>query len=92
VAEGRVPLLMTRSLLFAGAGAFEGAVTAFAGGDGLARIRLAAAENHALGQKRPVERVRGAFTNPSHARWRLEAVTPPSSRPRPPAGSQPATR
>jgi hypothetical protein len=70
VSAGRVPLLMTRSLLFAGAHAFEGAVTAFAQASSLQRIRLAAAENYARGQDKPLARVSPMFTNPAHALWR----------------------
>jgi hypothetical protein len=66
----RVPLLFTRTLLFAGAHAFEGAVTAFAGGVDLATIRTAAARAYAAGQGKPVARVQSAFTNPSDRRWK----------------------
>ncbi len=66
----RVPLLMTTSLLFAGAHTFEGAVSSFARGESLGRIRQAAAKNYARGQGKPVSRVRGAFINPSDRRWR----------------------
>ena len=69
-AARRVPLLFTRSLMFAGAHSFEGAVSAFAAGGGLAAIREGAARNHAAGQGKPVARVRGAFTNPAHGRWK----------------------
>ena len=66
----RVPLLMTTSLLFAGAHSFEGAVTAFAKGQSLRRIRQQAAANYAQGQGKSIRRVQGAFTNPSDKRWR----------------------
>ena len=69
-ASHRVPLLMTTSLLFAGAHSFEGAVSAFARGDDLASIRTAAAKNHAKGQGRTLKQVHGAFTNPSDRRWK----------------------
>ena len=66
----RVPLLMTTSLLFAGAHSFEGAVSAFANGNSLAQIRNRAVKNYARGQKKLFRRVRGGFTNPSDKRWR----------------------
>lgn len=68
--ELRVPLLMTRDFLFAGAHSFEGAVTAFAQGKSLAGIRADAAKAYARGQGKPYKRVRGAFTNPSDRRWK----------------------
>lgn len=64
-----VPLVMTTSLLFAGAHSFEGAVSAFAEADSLRDIRRAAAINHAKGQGKAYRRVLGAFTNPSDRRW-----------------------
>jgi len=69
----RVPLLMTTSLLFAGAHAFEGALSAFAGGGTLAQIRAQAARSYARGQDKPFGRAHSAFTNPSDARWRRYA-------------------
>jgi hypothetical protein len=66
----RVPLLMTTSLMFAGAHSFEGAVSAFAKKKGLAAIRRNAAKNHGIGQDKELRRVHGAFTNPSDRRWR----------------------
>lgn len=69
-APARVPLIMTTSLMFAGAHSFEGAVSAFAGGRSLAGIRRAAATNHATGQGKPLRAVWRAFTNPSDRRWR----------------------
>lgn len=68
-AEMRVPLLMTTDLMFAGAHGFEGAVSAFASGQSFNRIRAAAAENHAVGQEKSVQAVRGLFTNPADSRW-----------------------
>jgi len=65
----RVPLLMTTSLLFAGAHSFEGAVTSFARGQPLRSVRNAAARSYAAGQGKPTLRVRGDFTNPSDRRW-----------------------
>lgn len=67
---GRVPLLFTRSLLFAGAHAFEGAVTAFANGLDLGGIREGAVRAYAAGQSKPLPRVRAAFTNPADPRWK----------------------
>lgn len=66
----RVPLLFTRSLLFAGAHAFEGAVSAFAAGGTLSGIREGAVRAYASGQKKPLPRVRAAFTNPADRRWK----------------------
>jgi hypothetical protein len=68
--ERRVPLLFTRSLLFAGAHAFEGAVSAFAGGQSLAGIRESAVRAYAAGQGKPLPRVRAAFTNPADRKWK----------------------
>ncbi len=66
----RVPLLFTRSLLFAGAHAFEGAVTAFAQGQDLAGVRDGAVRAYAAGQDKPLARVRAALTNPADPRWK----------------------
>lgn len=63
------PLLMTTSLMFAGAHSFEGAVSAVAQAKTLRQVRSAAAVNHAAGQKKTYQRVLGAFTNPSDKRW-----------------------
>lgn len=68
--ERRVPILFTRSLLFAGAHAFEGAVSAFAAGEDLTGIREGAVRAYAAGQKKPLPRVRAAFTNPADRRWK----------------------
>ncbi len=65
----RVPLLMTTSLLFAGAHSFEGAVKSFARGQSLPKIRHQAASNYSKGQGKPLRKVKGAFTNPSDKRW-----------------------
>jgi hypothetical protein len=65
----RVPLLFTRSLLFAGAHAFEGAVSAFAEGKSLDGIREGAVRAYAAGQDKPLPRVRAAFTNPADRKW-----------------------
>ena len=69
-AAGRVPLLVTRDYLFAGAHGFEGAVSAFAGGGSLTEIRRGAAASYAKGEGKELRRVAGAFTNPSDPRWR----------------------
>jgi hypothetical protein len=53
----RVPLLMTRDLLFAN-------------GHGYAKIRNDAAVAYAAIRERPVEKIAGAFTNPSDRRWK----------------------
>jgi hypothetical protein len=66
----RVPLLFTRSLLFAGAHAFEGAVSGFAQGLDLAGIRDGAVRAYAEGQDKPLGRVRAALTNPADPRWK----------------------
>jgi hypothetical protein len=66
----RVPLLFTRSLLFAGAHAFEGAVSAFAEGKSLDGIREGAVRAYAAGQDKPLPRVRAAFTNPADRKWK----------------------
>jgi hypothetical protein len=68
-AATRVPLLMTRDYLFAGAHAFEGTITAFAEGGTLASLRKGAIRNYAKGQDKTEQHVGGAFTNPSHAKW-----------------------
>jgi hypothetical protein len=69
-ARERVPLIMTTSLMFAGAHGFEGAVSAFARGDKLPAIHRSAAANHAQGQKKSLRAVWSAFTNPADRRWR----------------------
>jgi hypothetical protein len=68
-APNRVPLLMTASLVMASSVAFESGVMAFLGGGDLAAIRRAGATGYASGQRRPVERLLSAFTNPSDRRW-----------------------
>lgn len=69
-APGRVPLLMTRTLLFAGAHSFEGAVREFARAGSLRRIRRSAIRAYAEGQGKTERKVGSAFTNPSDKRWR----------------------
>jgi hypothetical protein len=59
----RVPLLLTRDLLFAGSHALDGAVTAFARGGSAADIRLGASRAYADGEKKPLARVQTLFTN-----------------------------
>jgi hypothetical protein len=68
-APTRVPLLMTASLVMASSAAFETGVRAFFAGGDLAAIREAGAAGYAEGQRRPVARLRRAFTNPSDRRW-----------------------
>jgi hypothetical protein len=68
-APTRVPLLMTTNFVMASSAAMEGSVMAFLGGQDLLGIRMAGAIGYATGQRRPVERVRSAFTNPSDRRW-----------------------
>jgi hypothetical protein len=66
----RVPLLMTRDLLFANAAPLEATVMAFATGQGYAKIRMDASTAYAAIRERPVEKIVGAFTNPSDRRWK----------------------
>ncbi|MGE4178111.1 MAG: hypothetical protein AB7G65_19980 [Thermoleophilia bacterium] len=66
----RVPLLLTRDFVSAGAGAFEGALLGLAAGADLAAIRRRAAAAYADSERKTYERVESAFTNPAHARWR----------------------
>jgi hypothetical protein len=65
----RVPLLMTRDLLFANAAPLEATVLAFAAGGTYAQIRSAAVAAYAKVRERPAARVAGAFTNPADRRW-----------------------
>ncbi|HEY2748998.1 MAG TPA: hypothetical protein VGL86_30465 [Polyangia bacterium] len=62
-APTRVPLLLTRDLLFAGSHALDGALDAFARGGTLADIRLAASRAYATGENKPLARVQTLFTN-----------------------------
>lgn len=66
----RVPLLMTRDLLFANAAPLEATVLAFAAGGDYGRIRRAAIAAYAAVRERPATRVAGAFTNPADRRWK----------------------
>ena len=68
--EHRVPLLMTATLLFAGAHGFEGTVVEIARGGSFGAIRRGAAKAYGKGQDKPWKRVLSAFTNPSDRRWR----------------------
>ena len=68
-AAARVPLLFTRDFLMASAPTLEGAVMAFARGEGYAGVRSGAARGYATGQGKPVNRVTHAFTNPADPRW-----------------------
>jgi hypothetical protein len=66
----RVPLLMTRDLLFANAAPLEATVLAFAAGGGYARMRADASVAYAAIRNQPVTKIAGAFTNPSDRRWK----------------------
>ncbi|MGZ3442332.1 MAG: hypothetical protein ACXVDD_22585, partial [Polyangia bacterium] len=59
----RVPLLLTRDLLFAGSHALDGAITAFAAGGSAADVRLGASRAYAEGEDKPLARVQTLFTN-----------------------------
>jgi hypothetical protein len=59
----RVPLLMTRDLLFAGSHALDGALGAFAAAGGRDDIAHAAARAYADGEAKPFSRVAKLFTN-----------------------------
>jgi hypothetical protein len=65
----RVPLLMTRDLLFSNAAPFEATVLAFAAGNDYAAMRLDATTAYADVQKDSVKRLWGVFTNPADRRW-----------------------
>ncbi len=64
------PVLLTTSLLFAGAHSLEGAATTFARGGNQRAILKKSISNYAIEQKRPVKRIRKAFTNPSAKNWK----------------------
>ena len=68
-APTRVPLLMTRDLLFANAAPLEAAVLAFAQGGDYARIRRDATAAYADVQQEPVKKLGGVFSNPADRRW-----------------------
>ncbi len=65
----RVPLVLTRDLVFAGSHALDGAVQAFAGGGSFDDIRQAAARAYADGERKAVGRVETVFTNPGDRKW-----------------------
>jgi hypothetical protein len=67
--DTRVPLLMTRDLLFSNAAPLEAAVLAFASGGDYASIRLDATTAYAGVQKETVVRMYGVFSNPADRRW-----------------------
>jgi hypothetical protein len=69
-APTRVPLLMTSSFVMASSAALEQGVMAFLSGGDFASIRAGGTAGYARGQKRPVEKVRRGFTNPSDPRWK----------------------
>jgi hypothetical protein len=68
-APHRVPLVFTRDFLMASAGAFEGAVMAFARGGDYRAIRSGAAHGYADAGNQDVARISYVFTNPSDPRW-----------------------
>jgi len=68
-AAQRVPLLYTNDFLMASAGAFEGAVLAFASGGGYRAIRQGAAQGYATAGDHDITKIGGVFTNPSDRRW-----------------------
>lgn len=68
-APTRVPLVFTNDFLMASAGAFEGAVVAFAGGGDYRAIRVAAAHGYAVAGNHDEKKIGGVFTNPSDRRW-----------------------
>ncbi len=68
-AATRVPLLMTRDLLFANAAPLEAAILAYTSGGGYAEIRRAATAAYAGVQNETVKHVSGVFTNPADKRW-----------------------
>jgi hypothetical protein len=65
----RVPLLYTNDFLMASAGAFEGAVLAFAGGGDYLAIRIGAAKGYSTAGDHDFNKIGGVFTNPSDRRW-----------------------
>jgi len=65
----RVPLLLTASFVMASSAAVEQSVMAFVAGGDFAAIRAGGTAGYARGQRRPVEKVRNGFTNPSDRRW-----------------------
>jgi hypothetical protein len=69
-AATRVPLLMTRDLLFANAAPLEATVLAFATGGDYAQMRRDATAAYAGVQKETFQHMAGVFTNPSDRRWK----------------------
>ena len=65
----RVPLLYTNDFLMASAGAFEGAVLAFATGGSYQAIRIGAATGYATAGGHDINKIGGVFTNPADRRW-----------------------
>jgi hypothetical protein len=65
----RVPLLYTNDFLMASAGAFEGAVLAFATGGDYRAIRQGAASGYATAGNHDLRKIGGVFTNPADRRW-----------------------
>ncbi len=68
-APRRVPLVFTRDFLMASAGAFEGAVIAFAGGGDYRAIRAATAHGYAVAGDHDEKKIGGVFTNPGDRFW-----------------------
>jgi hypothetical protein len=68
-AAKRVPLIFTNDFLMASAGAFEGAVNAFASGGGYRDVRGGAARGYATAGGHDLARIGGVFTNPADPRW-----------------------
>ena len=68
-AATRVPLVFTRDFLMASAGAFEGAVLAFARGGDYRAIRVAAAHGYAIAGNHDEKKIGGVFTNPGDRYW-----------------------
>ena len=68
-AAQRVPLVFTRDFLMASAGAFEGAVLAFANDGTYGAIRMGAARGYAAAGGQDVNRIGYVFTNPADRRW-----------------------
>lgn len=72
-AATRVPLLMTRDLLFANAAPLEAAVLAYVAGGGYAEIRHDATSAYAGVQRSTYKHVSGVFSNPSDTRWQARS-------------------
>ncbi|MGE5185899.1 MAG: hypothetical protein ACM31C_27770 [Acidobacteriota bacterium] len=68
-APHRVPLVYTRDFLMASAGAFEGAVVAFARGGDYRAIRAATAHGYAIAGDHDENKIGGVFTNPGDRFW-----------------------